>query len=701
MTTPLDRKVRKELVRLAERNPDYRTPARIILALSRGQDENQIADSLRVSVDDVRTWAKRYEDEGLTIFGDELEAEATSQTANTDYDDEPSDKDDERSDTPHSRRAMAAKRRRSRTSPPRRRRGYRDDYEDDESPISIDDAVAEGLEFLLDDDDDLDELELPQRKVVSIVEEGEETEQPASDWLEDRPDPVDPISVSALAAAFEVDMDHARHISKQARELFDATAQYHRLPTHHRDLLHAAALLHNIAHDLDNANHHILGRDLLLKYTLIDINSEERQLIAVMTALHRQSVAISHEPSYQNVPENLRHAAKTLSAILRIAVGLDYSYSQTSTISEWREAPGELIVVVGGREADTDAPRAQLKADLWNRLDNQVQLRFVTERQIETVDYVAQAPPRWPELQSTLSCIEVSNTLRLHYVERTEYLVERICGGDSGLLVSLWRELQRLTGIWGWLLPGAPTLRDLNEDSVWLMNLTQQALYSSALKDRCCGLLDETDPEQDDPEAIRGLKILCDYYSQLATQGFDKLTEALQSDRYNKWLDGIKTPLEDDDDDCAFGSQVAERAWAYLGELRQVMTRVKRAGWNADLETLLTIETVFAFEADLRRLTDLLTYGGSLLGAEHEQVLDVLEPLLDYVRSWVRMERVAQLALTTMKRQGSKLPPLVLEAFSTIMRERANEMRWNLPEMWEALNTTTFRRALALAVAKP
>lgn len=685
MTTPLDHEIRKDLVRLAERNPDLRIPARIILALSRGQNEDQIADTVRASVQEVRSWIKRYETEGLAIFGDEF-AEVSTEPVQD-------EKPQEHSESQQSRRSAAAKRRRSKSTS-RRRRDYPDD---DAIPSSIDEAVAEGLEFLLDEDDELDG-ELPPRQVVSI----EEKTQPAPvDWLEGRPDPSEPISVSALAVAFEVDMDHARHISKQARELFDATAHFHRLPTHYRDLLHAAALLHNIAAKLDHPNHHTLGRELLLKYTLIDISDEERQIVAVMTAMHRQDRSLNQEPSYQALSEELRPAAANLAAMLRIAVGLDYSYSQTSSIVESREAPGELLVVVGGRDSETDAPRAQQKADLWNRLNNLVQLRFVTEQQIQTVDYVSQAPPRWPDLEPTLRCTEVSNQLRQHYVERLEYLVERIRQGDRGLLFSLWREFQRLTGIWGWLLPGTASLRALSDDSVWVMNLAQQALYSSALQDRCCSLLDETDPDQDDPEAIRGLKILCDYYTQLATQAFGKLIEALGSERYRNWLTGVKTNLEDDDDDCAFSSQLAERAWAYLGELRQVMTRVKRAGWNADLETLLTVETVFAFEADLRRLTDLLTFSGSLLGAEYEQVLDVLEPLLDYVRSWVRMERVAQLAVTTMKRQGGKLPTFVLEAFSTIMRERADEMRWNLPEMWEALDTSTFRRALALAVAKP
>jgi hypothetical protein len=35
------------------------------------------------------------------------------------------------------------------------------------------------------------------------------------------------------------------------------------------------------------------------------------------------------------------------------------------------------------------------------------------------------------------------------------------------------------------------------------------------------------------------------------------------------------------------------------------------------------------------------------------------------------------------------------------LRERADGMRWNLPEIWDPIDSPTFRRALGLALAKP
>jgi hypothetical protein len=723
MPKPLDRETRKSLVRLAEDTSNQHSEvARIILALSGGADEQQVATSVRLPLRIVREWIQRYEAEGLAIFGDTFKTETPTtwqpaQKSVPESEDDGDADDSEDAEPLHIRRHQR-ERQPSRKSSKRRERRV-DDEDNEPENVSVDDAVTVGFEDLLDElDSDILTLAMPQRQVVAQVDiVAASTEETVEDHVEaeaeplppEKPDPSQPISVGALAAAFQVDMDHARHISQLSRELFDATASLHRLTTNYRDLLHAGALLHNIAYHIDHENHHIMGRDLILEYILKDISDEERQLIAVMTALHRLDNPPQREKAYLDLTDDLRDCAATLSAILKMGIGFDYSHQQTSTIIEWREAPGEIIVVVGGADAMQDSARAQLKSDLWNQIHTGTRIRFVTEEQLQVEDTIVNAPPLSPQLDPMDSATTVSTKLRQHFAARLDYLVKRVRRGEMGLLVPLWQEFQRLIGVWEWLLPGTKPRQAFSEDAEWLQKSIYNALYSAAVADRSQGLLNDTDPDRDDPNAIQDLQRLADYYGKHARQNLIYLQNALQSRRYARWLTGVKSPLRTAQlDHSTFANQVAERAWTHLSELRQVMDRIKRSGLSANLEVELPVETAQSFEVDLRLMSDILIYSASLLGSEYDQVATIVHPLLDFVQSWQRAEIVTQLIEKDQNRalQGQleiddSLKEIVFEAFAKIMRERANEMRYNLVDMWEPLNTHMFRRAFALAVAKP
>ena len=726
MPKPLDREIRKSLVRLAEdTSKEHSDVARIILALSGGRDEQQIATAVRLPLRVVREWITRYEAEGLAIFGDVFKAIpsqkpaiiSTNSEEHVENDHQPQQEDDSNDeqtdeDPLHVRRHQRERQPSRKSS---RRRERRSD-EDQLQQVSVDEAVIAGFEGLLDDfDSEALVTAMPKRQVLAhsdlispLTDKAQDSAEEAPSVV-DNPDTTQPISVGALAAAFKVDVDHARHISQLSRELFDATASIHRLTTNYRDLLHAGALLHNIAYHIDHEQHHIKGRDLILQYTLKDISDEERQIIAVMTALHRLNNQPQKEPTYMALSEDLQTCAVTVAAILRMGIGFDYSHKQSSTIIEWRDVPGEIVVVVGGADAAQDSARAQQKSDLWNQLYRAGSIRFVTEEQLQVEDTIVNAPSLSPQLDPMDSSTAVSTKLRQHFAERLDYLVKRVRRGESGLLVPLWQEFQRLVGIWDWLLPGTKPRQAFSEDAEWLQKAIHSALFSAAVSDRSQGLLNDTDPDRDDPNAIQDLQKLSDYYGKQAKQDLTYLQNALQSRRYARWLTGVKSPLKTAQlDNSTYANQVAERAWTHLSELRQVMDRIKQSGLSANLEVELPVDTVQAFEVDLRLLNDILIYSASLLGSEYDQVTTIVQPLVEFVQSWQRAEIVTQRIEADRKRAlqaqldiDESLKEVVFEAFAKIMRERANEMRYNLVDMWEPLNTHMFRRAFALAVAKP
>ncbi len=193
-------------------------------------------------------------------------------------------------------------------------------------------------------------------------------------------------TVESLCARYDVDVDHAHHVSALALGLFDALASEHGLSARDRELLETAAVLHNVALAQDPARHHTLGRDIIMAAPLSGFDPAERGILACMVAFHRKAVAPEDEPIFVSLRP--AHGARTLalSALLRIADGLDYSQTQTTCIDkidlgrdnvdvdvdvvDLASAPPQLPIRVqtSGPHSHSDAARANKKADLWNTL---------------------------------------------------------------------------------------------------------------------------------------------------------------------------------------------------------------------------------------------------------------------------------------------------------------------------------------------
>lgn len=675
MTTPLDREVRKALVKLAEQNADYRNAARIILLLDSGRDIDAIASATKVSHKEVVAWQERYENEGLAIFSGVLPDDITGISSRA----APSTPPNEELPSPVPEVPHHA------TPQP-------------ELPSNL---RAEDIPSLFDGLPELPEFippKLPPQQTPALVSQAPPKPEPI--LPHGAPSPEDPISIGALAASFDIDMRQARHISRQLRELFDITIQAHRLPSNIRDLLHATAVLHGIAKQIDPDHYATRGRNMLLHYQLKELTAEDRDLVAVVIGLQQTDGILQQDPAFQNLNNDLHTPAEVMIALIRMGIALDTSQSQASFIADHHQGPGEITFVVGGESAQADAQAAQQASKLWNSLFGATKLRFITEDQAQT-DVALEEMPTRISLATHDYGIEVSNKLRQHYATRFTYLANRILRNETGLLLPFWREFQHMVGVWQWLLPGSKPRQVFNEDTEWLENLINTALFYATLEDRSIGLVNETDPTEDDPVAIRDLKTLAIHHTEAAANAYEALRDALRGRRYERWLSSVQLIQIDEQDTLTFGSQVGVRAWAYLGELRAIIDYVNAAGMNADLEELLTLDMVYTFESDLQHLTDLLQYSISLLGTEIQQVLQVLEPLSEYVQAWHRMEQVAQFAEHQQQHPPSDVSPFVCQAYAMIMRERANELRWGLANMWESIESSSFRRALALAVAKP
>ena len=116
-----------------------------------------------------------------------------------------------------------------------------------------------------------------------------------------------------LARQFDPDPAHAEHTALLATELFDRTTKLHGLGAHERELLDAAALVHNAGLAISHSSHHkhtyyvVRNSELLTGFT-----EHEIELIAVISRYHRKSRPKKKHDEYADLSKDDRHLVEVL-----------------------------------------------------------------------------------------------------------------------------------------------------------------------------------------------------------------------------------------------------------------------------------------------------------------------------------------------------------------------------------------------------
>jgi len=204
-----------------------------------------------------------------------------------------------------------------------------------------------------------------------------------------------PWPLAQLFEHYDVDRSHARAVADLALSLFDALLPVHRLPIEGRPLLEMAALVHNVGLAADPAHHHLMGRDILLAHPPAELDPDAARLVALTTLLHRKRFKPARIEEtrqsrlYQSLSPAYQSWALPLAALVRMADGLDYA--QTGATSVVRVCPrqGGYEIWVAGPAAETDAERADAKADLWRHLFEEDVSFVVSGRALDAGDAAA------------------------------------------------------------------------------------------------------------------------------------------------------------------------------------------------------------------------------------------------------------------------------------------------------------------------
>jgi len=135
-------------------------------------------------------------------------------------------------------------------------------------------------------------------------------------------------SAVSLGRRFMFDESHALQVARLSLRLFDQLDKLHGLAPRDRQLLHAAALLHDIGNFVAVKKHHKHSLYLISRSELPGLSPDENLLVANVARYHRKGHPQHHHAEYMRLAPADRVRVDQLASILRIADALDRQHLQ-------------------------------------------------------------------------------------------------------------------------------------------------------------------------------------------------------------------------------------------------------------------------------------------------------------------------------------------------------------------------------------
>lgn len=176
-------------------------------------------------------------------------------------------------------------------------------------------------------------------------------------------------SVRAFAHKCHSSERHCEHVAKLAAELFDGLRARHQLPAEGRDLLRAAALVHDVGYLINHAGHHKHAYHLIQHAELTGWTAREVELIANVARYHRKARPSKRHPSFARLERDERRLVRSLAAILRVADALDRTHTQrVSAVGVESGRNGTRLLLAADADPQVDRWEAERRAGLLRRV---------------------------------------------------------------------------------------------------------------------------------------------------------------------------------------------------------------------------------------------------------------------------------------------------------------------------------------------
>jgi exopolyphosphatase/guanosine-5'-triphosphate,3'-diphosphate pyrophosphatase len=135
-------------------------------------------------------------------------------------------------------------------------------------------------------------------------------------------------NVLHLAESLHYEKGHSHQVARLALRIFDQTIPLHKLGDQEREFLEAAALLHEVGLFVSHAQHHRHSYYLVRNSELLGFTENEKEMIANIARYHRKSHPKTKHEGFSKLNADDQEVVRRLSAILRIADGLDRTHSE-------------------------------------------------------------------------------------------------------------------------------------------------------------------------------------------------------------------------------------------------------------------------------------------------------------------------------------------------------------------------------------
>jgi exopolyphosphatase/guanosine-5'-triphosphate,3'-diphosphate pyrophosphatase len=138
-------------------------------------------------------------------------------------------------------------------------------------------------------------------------------------------------SALRLGRKYQFDAEHATLAAKLAKQLFDQSRSLHDMGEEERLLLEVGALLHDIGHFINTIDHDKHGYYILKANRLIGLNEHQQEMVASLVRYHRKAFPNVEDPIFKALPQKDRISVGKLSALIRLADGMDVSHTSHVT----------------------------------------------------------------------------------------------------------------------------------------------------------------------------------------------------------------------------------------------------------------------------------------------------------------------------------------------------------------------------------
>jgi len=133
----------------------------------------------------------------------------------------------------------------------------------------------------------------------------------------------------ALRTRYDEEPSHSDHVARLTLEIFDGLKSWHGYGNRPRELLHCAALLHDIgwSQTPDGKGHHKWSAQLIQKHAWKHLKGDEVAVVAQIARYHRKAPPEPDHGEFHALTSSAQKQVMILGGILRIADALDRTHS--------------------------------------------------------------------------------------------------------------------------------------------------------------------------------------------------------------------------------------------------------------------------------------------------------------------------------------------------------------------------------------